>query len=95
MNLRPYKIGDTGKFKREHLGDEYRNISSYDNSRSYFQQLDQSNNINLLIGSRSFYEGWDSDRPNIINLINIGGKDAKKFVLQSTGRESEFNQKRE
>lgn len=80
------KIGDAGKFKREHLGDEYRNISSYDNSRSYFQQLDQSNNINLLIGSRSFYEGWDSDRPNILNLINIGGKDAKKFVLQSTGR---------
>ena len=39
-----------------------------------------------MIGSRSFYEGWDSDRPNILNFINIGGKDAKKFVLQSTGR---------
>lgn len=34
-----------------------------------------------------FYEGWDSDRPNIILYINIGsGKNAKKFVLQSIGR---------
>lgn len=39
------------------------------------------------MGSRSFYEGWDSNRPNIILFINIGkGTDAKKFVLQSIGR---------
>ena len=38
------------------------------------------------MGSRSFYEGWDSNRPNIINFINIGGRDAKKYVLQAIGR---------
>lgn len=39
------------------------------------------------MGSRSFYEGWDSNRPNIILYINIGkGTDARKFVLQSLGR---------
>ena len=39
-----------------------------------------------LLGSRSFYEGWDSNRPNVLNFINIGGKDAKKYVLQGIGR---------
>lgn len=39
------------------------------------------------MGSRSFYEGWDSNRPNVITFINIGtGTDARKFVLQSVGR---------
>ena len=39
------------------------------------------------MGSRSFYEGWDSNRPNIINFINIGTQaEAKKFILQSIGR---------
>ena len=40
----------------------------------------------MLLGSRSFYEGWDSNRPNVINMINIGKQDAKKFVLQGIGR---------
>jgi type III restriction enzyme len=39
------------------------------------------------MGSRSFYEGWDSNRPNVINFVNIGtGTEAKKFILQSIGR---------
>jgi hypothetical protein len=39
------------------------------------------------MGSRSFYEGWDSNRPNVITFINIGtGADARKFILQSVGR---------
>ena len=39
------------------------------------------------MGSRSFYEGWDSNRPNVILFINIGmGEDARKFILQSVGR---------
>ncbi|MHB8280303.1 MAG: hypothetical protein ACYDIA_22015 [Candidatus Humimicrobiaceae bacterium] len=40
-----------------------------------------------MMGSRSFYEGWDSNRPNLLLFVNIGvGSDAKKFVLQSVGR---------
>ena len=39
------------------------------------------------MGSRSFYEGWDSNRPNVMNFINIGvGVDARKFILQAVGR---------
>ncbi len=39
------------------------------------------------MGSRTFYEGWDSNRPNLICYINIGiGENAQKFILQSVGR---------
>jgi hypothetical protein len=79
------KIGDTGKFKREQLGENYTVITGFD-SRKYFENINQNEDINLLLGSRSFYEGWDSNRPNVINMINIGRQDAKKFVLQAIGR---------
>jgi len=79
------KIGDTRKFKKEQLGENYTVITSFD-SKKYFEKINQSEDINLLLGSRSFYEGWDSNRPNVINMINIGKKDAKKFVLQGIGR---------
>lgn len=38
------------------------------------------------MGSRAFYEGWDSNRPNVMLFINIGIGDAKKYVTQSIGR---------
>lgn len=79
------KIGDTGKFKREQLGKNYSVLESFD-TRRYFEDINHSEDINILLGSRSFYEGWDSNRPNIINMINIGKQDAKKFVLQGIGR---------
>lgn len=79
------KIGDTGKFNKEHLSDHYSLIKSFD-TKKYFETINQSEDINLLMGSRSFYEGWDSNRPNVINMINIGKTDAKKFVLQGIGR---------
>jgi len=80
------KIGDADKFQKEKLGDNYILIESYETHKSYFKEINQSDDINILIGSRSFYEGWDSNRPNVINLINIGGNEAKKFILQSVGR---------
>lgn len=68
-------------------------LSGYERSNSvltesFFDDLnDPENKINLLLGSRIFTEGWDSNRPNVINFINIGvNEDAKKFVLQTTGR---------
>lgn len=79
------KIGDTGKFKREQLGKNYSVLNSF-NVKKYFEHINESEDINLLLGSRSFYEGWDSNRPNVINMINIGKQDAKKFVLQGIGR---------
>lgn len=79
------RIGDAKKFQREKLGNNYIYISSYD-EKTIFENINELKDINLLLGSRSFYEGWDSNRPNVINLINIGMDDAKKFVLQAIGR---------
>lgn len=80
------KIGDiSGWLKDELSGYE---IQERFEDESYFQNLNkEESDINILMGSRSFYEGWDSNRPNVINYINIGtGEDAKKFILQSVGR---------
>jgi|GEM_PF-91979 len=67
--------------------------------RSYFESLDEKPEISLLLGSRAFYEGWDSSRPNIIMFIGIGtrktrkrkngeegSRDRRKFILQAVGR---------
>lgn len=82
------KIGDIKPWLNwfEELGG-YEINETFDNE-SVFRKINRDDSdINILMGSRSFYEGWDSNRPNIILFINIGvGKDAKKFVLQSTGR---------
>jgi hypothetical protein len=79
------KIGDISKWIKEKL-DGYEIIETF-NNESIFKNLNQDQDINILMGSRAFYEGWDSSRPNIILFINIGkGADAKKFVLQSIGR---------
>jgi len=80
------KIGDiSGWLKDELAGYE---INERFEDEGYFEQLNQEvSDINILMGSRSFYEGWDSNRPNVINFINIGtGTDARKFILQSVGR---------
>jgi len=79
------KIGNADSFQSNMLGPGYlRNMSYY--NVNYFQNLNSNDDINILLGSRSFYEGWDSNRPNVINFINIGGAEAQKYVLQSLGR---------
>ncbi len=80
------KIGDISNWLKNQL-EGYEINESFDN-KSVFDEINRDDSdINILMGSRSFYEGWDSNRPNIILFINIGvGKDAKKFVLQSVGR---------
>jgi len=80
------KIGDiSGWLKNKLKG--YEINESFENE-SYFRRINHDDSdINILMGSRSFYEGWDSNRPNLILFVNIGvGSDAKKFVLQSVGR---------
>ncbi len=80
------KIGDvSGWLKDEFVGYE---IQERFEDESYFENLNREDSeINILMGSRGFYEGWDSNRPNVINFINIGvGEDARKFILQSVGR---------
>lgn len=56
-------------------------------TKSFFDELNSpDSSINILLGSRIFSEGWDSNRPNVINFINIGVSEAQKFVLQAIGR---------
>lgn len=80
------KIGDISGWLKESLTG-FDAIETLDDE-SFFAQLNQPDSpINILMGSRSFYEGWDSNRPNVINFVNIGtGEDARKFIIQSVGR---------
>jgi len=80
------KIGDISGWLKDKL-DNYEINESFENE-SYFKAINRDDSdINVLMGSRSFYEGWDSNRPNLLLFVNIGvGSDAKKFVLQSVGR---------
>jgi hypothetical protein len=80
------RIGDVSEWLTKELSGYEINHRFTD--ESYFERLNQDDSeINILMGSRSFYEGWDSNRPNVIMYINIGvGVDAKKFILQSVGR---------
>lgn len=80
------KIGDISGWLKDKL-EGYEINESFENE-SYFRRINHDDSdINVLMGSRSFYEGWDSNRPNLILFVNIGvGSNAKKFVLQSVGR---------
>ncbi len=80
------KIGDVSKWIKEKLTD-YKEMETF-REEGFFETLNfKDSPINLLLGSRAFYEGWDSNRPNVITFINIGtGDNARKFVLQAVGR---------
>jgi len=79
------KIGDITQWLRDKL-EGYEVVERFEDE-SVFARLNEDEDINILMGSRAFYEGWDSNRPNVIAFINIGkGEEAKKFVLQSIGR---------
>ncbi len=90
-SAKPFALIKIGEIKPwldwfEELGG-YEINESFSNESIFKKINEDSSDINILMGSRSFYEGWDSNRPNIILFINIGvGAKAKKFVLQSTGR---------
>jgi len=80
------KIEKTSEWLKKELA-ECQVVKGFEDD-SFFEKLNQDDSeINVLMGSRSFYEGWDSNRPNVITFINIGtSDDAQKFVLQSVGR---------
>jgi type III restriction enzyme len=80
------KIGDISGWLKDKLAG-YEIVEGFEDE-GFFERLNaDDSDINILMGSRSFYEGWDSNRPNVINFINIGvGADARKFILQAVGR---------
>jgi superfamily II DNA or RNA helicase len=62
-------------------------ISEDISKKSYFDTINENKStLNILMGSKIFSEGWDSNRPNIINFLNIGSANAKKYVMQTIGR---------
>ncbi|MCX6841079.1 MAG: DEAD/DEAH box helicase family protein, partial [candidate division WOR-3 bacterium] len=71
------KIGDVSGWLKDEL-DGY-NVTDRHEDESCFERLNAPDSeVNILMGSRSFYEGWDSNRPNVANFINIGvGADAR------------------
>ncbi|WMT52307.1 DEAD/DEAH box helicase family protein [Ferroplasma acidiphilum] len=79
------KIGDITKWLNDKLvGYE---VSENPTENSFFANIDNNSSpINILMGSRAYYEGWDLNRPNVMVFVNIGKGDAKKYILQSIGR---------
>ncbi|MEM0143229.1 MAG: DEAD/DEAH box helicase family protein [Candidatus Parvarchaeum sp.] len=81
------KINDAKKWSIDKFTSLGYTISKTPLNEAFFDELNKENSpINLLLGSRSFFEGWDTNRPNLMLFVNIGGSDAKKFVLQAIGR---------
>ncbi len=85
----PFLLLNIGSIKEwekqylQHLGVE----SGEDITSGYFQSInEEASPIQIMIGSKVFSEGWDSNRVNMISFINIGSKNAKKYVLQTIGR---------
>ena len=80
------RIGDISGWLKDELAG-YEVVAGFEDE-GFFERLNEDDSdINILMGSRTFYEGWDSNRPNVITYINIGiGTEARKFILQSVGR---------
>ncbi len=79
------KISDTKSWSNGLLHNY--DITEDVSQEGYFKRLnDKDSTINILLGSRVFSEGWDSNRPNIVSFLNIGSSNAKKYVMQTIGR---------
>jgi len=62
------------------------NIASRDFSSSLFKTInDTSSNLNVLIGSKKFSEGWSSWRVSTMGLMNVGKKEGSQ-IIQLFGR---------
>lgn len=81
LNIGSIKGWEKGYLNELHIDD------GEDMEGGYFEGINTKNSsIQIMMGSRVFSEGWDSNRVNFINFINIGSKNAKKYVLQTIGR---------
>jgi len=61
-------------------------IASRDFSSSLFKSInDTTSNLNILIGSKKFSEGWSSWRVSTMGLMNIGKKEGSQ-IIQLFGR---------
>lgn len=79
-------IGDSNRFKK-HLEDhDFIWFMEDEFSGSFFEEINsKDSNINILIGSKKFTEGWNSYRVSSIGLLNIG-RSAGSQIIQIFGR---------
>lgn len=81
------KASDVSKWKNNILKDFTFNDDIVVEQSRFNDIHKKDNEINILMGSRQFIEGWDSNRPNVINFINMGTNDENtKLILQAIGR---------
>lgn len=90
------KIGENDHFGVINVGDSDKlvkicesngiTVSSRDFSTSLFKTInDTTSNLNILIGSKKFSEGWSSWRVSTMGLMNIGKKEGSQ-IIQLFGR---------
>jgi len=90
------KIGENEHFGVINVGDSDKlvkiceangiTVSSRDFSSSLFKTInDTTSNLNILIGSKKFSEGWSSWRVSTMGLMNIGKKEGSA-IIQLFGR---------
>ncbi len=78
-------VGDSDKLVKI-CEENNMNIASSDFSSSLFKSInDDNSNINILIGSKKFSEGWSSWRVSTMGLMNIGKKEGSQ-IIQLFGR---------
>jgi len=76
-------VKDFVKKVEEHLGI---NIEKEEIEESLFNKINEKDsNINILIGSRKFVEGWDSYRVSTMSLMSFGSSKGP-LVIQLLGR---------
>lgn len=95
-------IGDVGSFGKKLEEDTKGAVQILDDNftQSLFHSLsDKHSNINILIGSKKFIEGWNSWRVSSMGLMNMGqGEGAQIIQLFGRGvrlKGKEFSLKRE
>jgi len=90
------KIGENEHFGVINVGDSDKlvkicetkgiTVSSRDFSSSLFKTINNTtSNLNILIGSKKFSEGWSSWRVSTMGLMNIGKKEGSQ-IIQLFGR---------
>ena len=79
-------IGDANRFKKHLEKHDFVWFMEDEFSESCFEKLnDEDSDINILIGSKKFTEGWNSYRVSSIGLLNIG-RSVGSQIIQIFGR---------
>lgn len=79
-------IGDTNKLRKHLENHGFIWFMDDEFSESFFEELNnEDSDINILIGSKKFTEGWNSYRVSSIGLLNIG-RNAGSQIIQIFGR---------